>query len=235
MMLRAKIKKGVIKILFNPAFSGKIVRLLVRIHQKSYSYVGMFATASEGGLHPKHRLMNYHKFFVDNVNEGESVLDVGCGNGALLRDVALKTKSFAVGVELSADNVLSARGRVSDLSNVKVIETDIWKYKEDRQFDVIILSNVLEHIDQRPALLRFLNENFKPNKFLIRVPMFEREWLVPYKKEIGIEWRLDQTHQIEYTEDELKNELNRAELAIQSIQFKWGEMYIVAIPARENY
>lgn len=225
------IKRYFRRLIFQQAIASKIVKLLLKLHQVSYSYLGMFASALEGGLHPKHRLMNYHKFFVDNLNEDESVLDVGCGNGALLRDVALKSKASTVGVELSGENVVSARRRVSDLSNVKVIEADIWSYKDNLQFDAIILSNVLEHLDQRPALLRFLKENFKPKKFLIRVPMFEREWLVPYKKELGIEWRLDRTHRVEYREDELRNELNGAGLAIQDIQFKWGEMYVVAIPS----
>ncbi len=74
-------KKVLKKILLNPAIASKITWLLVKIHQKSYSYVGSFASASDGGLHPKHRLIEYHKFFVDNVSAGNSVLDVGCRNG----------------------------------------------------------------------------------------------------------------------------------------------------------
>jgi hypothetical protein len=70
-------------------------------------------------------------------------------------------------------------------------------------------------LDRRPELLKHLNEEFKPNKFLIRVPMFEREWLVPYKRELGIEWRLDLTHRIEYTEGELRDELLNAGMNIK--------------------
>ena len=227
-------KKAVDIVMKRPSSARWLSRALLRIDQKVYSYLTSFTPAAEGGLHPKHRLMNYHKFFVDNLKEGETVLDVGCGNGALLRDVALKSKAFTVGVELTKNNIISARRRVCDLSNVKVIEVDVWNYTDDRQFDAIILSNVLEHMDRRPDLLRFLEQNFKPKKFLIRVPMFEREWLVPYKKELGIEWRLDQTHRVEYREDELRNELNEAGLAIQEIRFKWGEMYVVAIPGRDK-
>ena len=224
-------KKLVIGILFSPAIARKITRLLVKIHQMSYSYLGSFASVSEGGLHPKHRLIGYHEFFVDNVSEGDMVLDVGCSNGALLKDVAMKTNNAVVGVEISKDNVKSAKTSLSSLPNAEIVQGDIWGFKDDRHFDTVMLSNVLEHLDRRPELLRHLNEKFRPNKFLIRVPMFEREWLVPYKRELGIEWRLDSTHKTEYTEDAFRDELAKANLYIQKIIFKWGEMYVVAVPS----
>lgn len=223
-------KRVIRQILYSPRVAKIIAKILIRIHQGIYMRLGSFLSAAEGGLHPKHRLINYHQFFLNHIIEGESILDVGCGNGALLRDVALKTKNLTVGVELARDNVVSAKARVSDLKNVEVIEADIWKYEDDRPFDVIILSNVLEHLDKRPELLLSLNKKFGPKRFLIRVPMFERDWLVPYKKELGIEWRLDSTHRIEYTEEEFRDELKKAGLDIQKIIFRWGEMYAVAVP-----
>ncbi len=227
-------KKFLKKILFMPAVAQRITRLLVKVHQKSYSYIGPFASASEGGLHPKHRLINYHEFFVDNVSEGDIVLDVGCGNGALLKDVAMKTNSAVVGVDISNENVKSAKTSLSGLPNVEIVQGDIWEFEDDRCFGAIMLSNVLEHLDRRPELLRYLNERFKPNKLLLRVPMFEREWLVPYKKELGIESRLDTTHKTEYTEYEFRDELAKANLDIQKITFMWGEMYAVAVPSRKG-
>jgi hypothetical protein len=97
-----------------------------------------------------------------------------------------------------------------------------------------MLSNVLEHLDRRPELLRYLNENFRPKIFLIRVPMFEQEWLVPYKKELGIESRLDSTHKTEHTEDEFCKELAKANLKYTEKIFKWGEMYAVAVPSKKD-
>ncbi len=218
------------RILLQEAVAKKVVEILAKIHQLSYSYLGTFASASEGGLHPKHRLLNYHKFFIDNVARGDTVLDIGCGNGALLRDVAIKTEASAVGIDISKDNVECAKARLCELPNIMVIESDVWKYNDDRHFDIILLSNVLEHLDRRAELLRLLCNKFKPKAFLIRVPMFEREWLVPYKKELGFEWRLDSTHQIEYTEEEFRSELAESGLDIRKIIFKWGEIYAVAFP-----
>jgi len=227
-------KKIIRSFFYNPCIAKQISRILAKIHQLSYLYLGSFASAAEGGLHPKHRLMDYHKFFVDNIMEGESVLDVGCGNGALLRDVVSKSKARATGIELSEENCRDAKKRLTEFNEVKIIQEDIWKFNCNEYFDVIILSNVLEHLEKRTDLLKHLIRNFMPKKILLRVPMFEREWLVPYKRELDIEWRLDPTHWIEYTEEEFQSELAAAGLDIQKLIFRWGEMYAVAVPSSKE-
>ena len=220
------------KILFSPPIARQIVRLLGKVHQLSYAYLGSFACAAEGGLHPKHRLIRYHQFFVSHVVEGDRILEGGCGNGALLQDVAKKSKALTVGVEIDMKNAAAAKSRTEKLANVKIVHEDIWKFDEKAKFNIIILSNTLEHLKQRSELLCLLKERFDPEKFLIRVPMFEREWPVPYKKELGIEWRLDPTHETEYTKNELREELSKAELAISSLDTRWGEFYVVAVPVK---
>jgi 2-polyprenyl-3-methyl-5-hydroxy-6-metoxy-1,4-benzoquinol methylase len=222
------------KILFVPSIAKKITKLLVRIHQFSYRYLGVFASASESGLHPKHRLICYHKFFVENVSKGDRVLDIGCGNGVLLKDIAVKTDAPAIGVEITKENAELAKNALSDLQNVQIIQSDILEFDSNIHCDVIILSNVIEHINNRVELLKNLTSHFKPKKILIRVPMFEREWLVPFKKELGIEWRLDPTHHIEYTESEFRDEMSAAGLELESIIFKWGEIYTVTTPLKRK-
>ncbi len=74
--------------------------------------------------------------------------------------------------------------------------------------------NLLERDDERSAFLRRGQETTKSQRILIRVPLFERDWRVPLKKEIGVEWRLDLTHETEYTQEEFEQEMNEAELVI---------------------
>ena len=218
------------RFIYNPYVARIIVRLLAKLHHASYSLIGSFASAAEGGLHPKHRIMNYHKFFLDNVSVGDSILDVGCGNGFLLADLSRKAQSLSVGIDISEENIQEARRRLADMTNAKVFLDDIWNFDDNQTYNVIILSNVLEHLDRRPELLRRLKVKFKPNKLLVRVPVFDREWLVPYKKELGVEWRLDSTHEIEYTDEILRSELAEGGYSIKEITWKWGELYAVAIP-----
>ena len=95
-------------------------------------------------------------------------------------------------------------------------------------FDVVVLSNVLEHIAQRPERLWQWRDWYTPQRFLIRIPAFDREWRVPWKKELGVEWRLDITHETEYTRPQLDDELARAGLRATECIANWGEYWVVA-------
>ena len=57
--------------------------------------------------------------------------------------------------------------------------------------------------------------------------MIDREWTAVYKKEVGVEYRLDRTHFIEYTYVEFKNELLRANIFIINYHIKFGEIYAI--------
>ena len=51
---------------------------------------------------------------------------------------------------------------------------------------------------------------------------------MPLKKEMGVEYRLDDTHYIEYTQEEFFSELANAGLAVESYQVRWGEIWAEA-------
>ncbi len=61
--------------------------------------------------------------------------------------------------------------------------------------------------------------------FLIRVPMVNRDWLVLYKKERGIECRLDYGHFIEYTLESFENEISVVGLDIKEYSIQFGEIW----------
>ena len=213
----------------------RLVRFFLRLNNLTYRMISVLSIELEKErLHPKHRLIKYHAFFIDNVKKGDTVLDIGCGNGVLLKNVAMKTEVLAVGIENKENNVETAKKSIADLPNAVIIHSDIREYQENKHFDTVILSNILEHLDNRAELLNRLRVQFTPEQFLIRVPMFERDWLVPYKKELGAEWRLDITHKIEYTENEFREEVEKAGLFIKSISFKWGEIYAVVSASKEK-
>ncbi|GAI45387.1 unnamed protein product, partial [marine sediment metagenome] len=68
-------------------------------------------------------------------------------------------------------------------------------------------------------------ENHK--RFLFRTPIIDREWIVLYKKELGLEYRLDPTHYVEYTLEQFKEELGRANIATKKVDIRFGEIYAV--------
>lgn len=202
-----------------------LTRFALRLHNFSYKLSGLFAIKIEDGLHPKHRLMKYHRFFVNNVEPNDIVLDIGCGNGALTLDLAKKVKKV-IGIDLNKDNIRIARKNYS-ASNIEYLVGDVTKClaegKFEEKFDVIILSNVLEHVKKRVELLKKI-KNLTP-KILIRVPMVNRDWITLYKKELGIEWRSDKTHYIEYTLNSFQEELQKADLKIEKYSIQFGEIW----------
>lgn len=198
-----------------------LVKFALWLHNFSYKLSSRFAVKAEGGLHPKHRIMCYHKFFVDNVNSNDVILDIGCGNGALTYDVAKKAKKV-VGIDLNKNNIAIAKEKYS-VPNIEYMVGDVTKVLPNKKFNVVILSNFLEHIENR---IEFL-ENIKKiaPKILIRVPMFNRDWITLYKKELGIEWRLDSTHFTEYTLESFQEELKDAGLNLKEYKIQFGEIW----------
>lgn len=201
-----------------------VLKIVLMSHSFAYRLAGYLTQKVEkNGLHPKHRLMNYHKFFVDNVGENNTVLDIGCGNGALTYDIAKKAKKV-VGIDLKEQNISIAKRKFSR-ENMEYVHGDALTDLPNKRFDVIILSNVLEHIDKRTKFLTSLKK--LAHKFLIRVPMLNRSWIDIYKKELGLEYRLDNTHFIEYTFESFKEELDKAGLHILDYSIQFGEIWTV--------
>ena len=94
-----------------------------------------------------------------------------------------------------------------------------------------MVSNVLEHIERRVDFLRDVQARTTPHRWLVRVPMFDREWRVPMRKELGMYYFGDPTHYIEYTRETFEDEMREAGFAIREMQINWGEIWAqVACP-----
>ncbi len=200
-----------------------IIRSLLILDNYIYSKISKFSVKFENGLHPKHRLTKYHQFFLNNVSCSDLVLDIGCGNGYNTHKISEKVLSVT-GIDIDIENIVLARKRFFG-GNIEYIQGDATNYMFDKKFNVIILSNVLEHINDRISFLKKIKQ--LGNKFLIRVPMLNRDWLVLYKKEFKIEYRLDKTHYIEYTIEDLTAELEKAGLKINNYSIQFGEIWAV--------
>lgn len=193
------------------------------IYNKAYRAIGVYSEKVNGGVHPKHEIQKYWEFFIKNVKSEDSVLDIGCGSGVILNKLAPHVKSVT-GIEISDANYKKSIESISG-DNIKVIHGDATNFPFEDKFDAIVMSNVLEHIDDRNTFLNCI-QKIAP-KILIRVPLITRSWLPVFMKNQGFEYRLDRTHYTEYTEEQIKNELKGAGIVIESEQTMWGEIYLV--------
>lgn len=202
------------------------LRELLFLHERLMFYIDQAAICYEKGIHPKHRLMDYRRFFVGRLEKGEKALDIGCGIGAVAYSMA-KAGAVVTGVDVDGENIRRARERYQH-ENLTFITGDVTKDLPDGDFDAIVMSNVLEHIDDRIGLLMTIRNKFHPKRWLIRVPMINRGWLVPLKRELDLPYFSDPTHHIEYTAESFEKEMAEAGLSIRYSEVIWGEIWAEA-------
>lgn len=205
------------------------IKTLFRLDRGLYYLQQQAAGRYGNGLHPKHRLINYHQFFSSRISADDNVLDIGCGVGALAHSMA-KTGARVTGIDYNEKSLSIAKERFTN-PNVTFLFGDVLKIEFEEPFDVVVMSNVLEHIPpDRPEFLRRVTEAVRPQRWLIRVPLFERDWRVPLKKELGLDYRLDPTHFIEYTQENFAEEMEAAGLKITHLEIRWGEIWSELVP-----
>ena len=201
---------------------------LMALDSALYEEQGYAAIAANlhGGLHPKHALMRYHDFFVSHVAAGERVLDIGCGYGAVGHAVATRSAATVVGLDSNPANIEKAR-RLFPHERLTFVVGTAPASVPPGPFDTIVLSNVLEHIEHRPDFLRAIQAAVSPAQWLIRVPMFTRDWRPSLRHELGLYAYSDPTHFTEYTDASFRDEMAAANFEIRHLQVNWGEIWAV--------
>lgn len=134
-----------------------------------------------------------------NLKPGETVLDIGCGTGAILKE--LSAKYDVVGLDMSPLAVEYSRKR--GLKNV--FQMPVQEFPKDK-FNVktAILLDVIEHIDDDVAVLRAAGDIVGPNgRIIITVPA--HMWMWSSHDVIN-------HHKRRYSMESLKESLDRAGL-----------------------
>lgn len=99
---------------------------------------------------------------------GGRVLDVGCGGGFLLEELARRGYS-GVGIDLSPESVDIARTRLTDIGAADRLTAQVGSAYEPPEgtYDLITLTDVLEHLEDPRACLRALRGNLAPGGLLV--------------------------------------------------------------------
>lgn len=170
-----------------------------------------------------------HMLLADAIPEGSRVLEIGTASG-YLGDFLVKQKKCEVwGVEPVKDLYEDAlHFSYRKLWNCTA-EQFVSEFSEAELFDVILLGDVLEHIDYPEKVLQALKKYLKPNGFFvismpniahysIRFNLFFGKWEMT---DSGI---LDRTHLRFYTAGSAKKMIESAGLRVEKIRPSAGGM-----------
>jgi SAM-dependent methyltransferase len=207
----------------------KGIKFLIQIQMRLDSFILQTIKNSErkeNSIHPKHAITDFHSFFIDNIRAEDSVLEVGCSYGQVSNALAMRAREVT-GLDIRKEAIEKANNNFHR-DNLFFICSDFMEFIPGKGFDVIVLSNILEHVEARQNFLKKAGSLGK--RLLIRVPAYDRDWMVPYKKSLGLEWRVSLDHKIEYTDKNLREEIHMAGLKIESLFCRWGNYCCIAVP-----
>lgn len=222
-------KKIIKTLIFNKINAKLFLTFLLKVDKYLYFIIGQYASLYYDGKHPKHDIIKYEDWFISNLRRDWNVVDVGSNSGHMAYKISKSVKNVT-GIEI--DQKLYNKSIQLESENLKFINADAttFNYANLEKIHCVTLSNVLEHIEQRVVFLKSLLDkvNWKQKPlFLIRVPMIDRHWVVLLKKNLGVDYRLDETHFIEYTKETFYDEINQANLKVVQFDVRWGEIYAV--------
>jgi 2-polyprenyl-3-methyl-5-hydroxy-6-metoxy-1,4-benzoquinol methylase len=110
------------------------------------------------------------QFIVDNLSgaipANGQILDVGCGNGVISRHLG-QFGYQVLGIDISEKTIAVARSK-NALPNVQFEAISAESLTaQGKQYDAVICSEVLEHLDNPSLLLRTIYQSLKDNGLLI--------------------------------------------------------------------
>ena len=95
------------------------------------------------------------------------ILDIGCGGGLICEPLA-RMGANVTGIDFVYENIIVAKkhSKKSNL-NIKYLHQDIENIKLNLKYDVIIILEVLEHLDNWKKLINRISKNLKPKGKII--------------------------------------------------------------------
>jgi 2-polyprenyl-6-hydroxyphenyl methylase/3-demethylubiquinone-9 3-methyltransferase len=116
-------------------------------------------------MHPvRMSFMNHNYGSMDN----SYILDIGCGAGITSESCA-RLGAMVTGIDIVAESVEIAKKRSTENGlGIKYFATSLFdfEHKDDRYFDVIVMFEVLEHVEDYSAFLNYALKLLKPNGML---------------------------------------------------------------------
>ena len=161
------------------------------------------------------------KFLLERIQPSDIILDLGCYEGDMSIYLADKAQKV-VGIDY--DNVaITAAKKKYNKANLSFICSDAYEYlnASKEKFDVIIMSHILEHLDEPEDFLRKYTPFFR--HVYIELPDFDKTLLNQYRRDLNMPLiYTDGDHVSEFDRFELQDLIKRANLEIVSAEYMYG-------------
>ena len=114
-----------------------------------------------------HRMSYILEQIKDREIKNLKILDVGCGGGIICEPLA-RLGAKVTGIDFAPNNIIAAKIH-SKKNKLKInyINKDIEKSKLDEKFDIILMFEVLEHLDNWKKTIKNIKKNLNKNGLII--------------------------------------------------------------------
>jgi 2-polyprenyl-3-methyl-5-hydroxy-6-metoxy-1,4-benzoquinol methylase len=163
-----------------------------------------------------------HSLIIDKVRPGSLILDVGCGRGLLAKALA-RRKVHIVGADVLPEDQIAPE--VAEYHKVDLEQHH--KLDLKRQFDCIIMADIIEHLRNEEEILRHIKQFLKPDGRLIISTGNVAIWIYRLSLLIGRfnygpRGILDQTHVKLYTRATFRRLLEKGGFKV--LQFSYTSL-----------
>lgn len=111
---------------------------------------------------------NANQNLLNYLTPGLSVLDVGCGSGAITRSIAEKTgpDGYVLGIDPNENLINQARQNRGDLPGIAFQQADVYSFDTPERFDLVTCARTLQWLAQPEAALVNMKRFVKPGGHL---------------------------------------------------------------------
>ncbi|PIA64720.1 hypothetical protein AQUCO_00100292v1 [Aquilegia coerulea] len=161
------------------------------------------------------------------IKDGQSILDVGCGQGSLMFHIAQKFKNCIVtGItnSITQKNFIEEQCRNLKLLNVKVILADVRKYEMEAKFDRVIIIATIEHMKNIQLFLKKISMWMKEEGLLFVDHFCHKVFPYHFEDNVSVvsHWILNGKHMARSLDEWQKNLLSNHDAAKDLLIFALG-------------
>jgi len=110
-------------------------------------------------------LTNDYRNLASILRPGMKVLDVGCGTGAISKDIAniVGENGKVIGIDNTENFILNGKESNKNITNLELIHVDLFDFNPEEKFDLIVSARVLQWLSNPKEALIKMKSLLKPN------------------------------------------------------------------------